>query len=131
MSSNNQNEPIDPNSDVYLAFNPNQFFYVSFANDVPNDSSCNTYLNSENKCSKITTNSSIEELSDCYQEQLCANKQYAEKINKLQNNHLGSGQGYNDITRIYDYEYEKTFNYVFSILFLIGAIYYTKNSSTT
>jgi hypothetical protein len=129
MSSN---LPIDPKSDVYLAFNPNQFFYVSFAGDVPSDSSCkDDYLTSNNdKCSSITRNSNADAISECYKQQLCTNKKYANQINQLQNNHLGSGQNYQDTLKIYDNEYDKTINYVFSILFLIGAIYYTKTSST-
>jgi hypothetical protein len=128
MSSN---PPIDPKSDVYLAFNPNQFFYVSFNQDVPTDSSCKTSLESnDNKCSRIKNDSSIADITACYQQQLCTNKQYAGQINQLQNNHLGSGQGYQDVLKMYDNEYDKTINYVVSILFLIGAIYYTKTSLT-
>lgn len=116
----------DAKTDIIVAYNPTQFYYVSATADIP--AKCDNYLETD-YCKRIDNNSTLSDLSNCYLKQICLNKKYANEINNLQNNHLGSGQGYNDIIKLYDSEYDKTLNFVLSIVFLIGAIYYTKNSS--
>lgn len=62
----------------------------------------------------------------CYKTEVCKNKKNAEEIYKLQNDHLGSNQKYEDATKLYNNEYTKMFNLSLGIIGIIGIIFYTK-----
>ena len=62
---------------------------------------------------------------NCYKKELCNNKKNATEINRLQNNHLGSDQNYENTKSIYTNQYMKTVNVSIGIIFLLLAIYYS------
>jgi hypothetical protein len=62
---------------------------------------------------------------NCYKKELCNNKKNAIEINRLQNNHLGSDQNYENTKAIYTNQYMKTVNLSIGVIFLLLAIYYS------
>lgn len=62
---------------------------------------------------------------NCYKKELCKNKTNATEINRLQNNHLGSDQNYENTKTIYTNQYMKTVNLSVGVIFLLLAIYYS------
>lgn len=62
---------------------------------------------------------------NCYKKELCNNKKNATEINRLQNNHLGSDQNYENTKAIYTNQYMKTVNLSVGVIFLLLAIYYS------
>lgn len=62
---------------------------------------------------------------NCYKKELCNNKKNATEINRLQNNHLGSDENYENTKAIYTNQYMKTVNLSVGVIFLLLAIYYS------
>ena len=61
---------------------------------------------------------------NCYIKELCLNKKLADKINNIQNNHLGTDEKEKDSDKIYNDEVVKTINISIGIAILLGSIYY-------
>jgi hypothetical protein len=61
---------------------------------------------------------------NCYAKELCLNKELADKINNIQNNHLGTDEKEKDTNKVYNNELFKTFNLSVGIAILAGSIYY-------
>ena len=64
--------------------------------------------------------------SNCYKKELCKNKDNAQRIQKIQNNHLGSDQNFNDTMTLYKKEYAKMVNLSVGILVIAIVIFYSK-----
>ena len=111
-------------SDIIVGFSPNDFYYVNANVDMPptldacpsiTRDSCDT------KYDEDTAN-----MHDCYLMELCKNKENADSIQKMKNNHLGSDQNYLNMKNIYMNEYMKTIHYSAAIILLVGIIFYSK-----
>ena len=113
---------------ITVAYNPNDFFYVTALNSMSEkfnnsiNSNCenidrNTY--SRTKCSTLTDTNR----SNCYENELCINKSNAKKINSLQTNHDGSSERRNDKNVDYNRELLKSYNLGIGIVG-IGAMFY-------
>ena len=63
---------------------------------------------------------------NCYRKELCKNKENAQRIQQIQNNHLGSDQNYHDTLTLYKNEYAKMVNLSVGILAIIAVIFYSK-----
>jgi hypothetical protein len=113
---------------ITIKLSNNDFFYVS-AKDMPNDGSCNdTYLETESgNCvpSDVSYNWT-DNSSNCYKKELCKNKEKANEINNLQNNHLGTDQNYLNSKVIYSVELRRGISLSIGILILFGTIIYSK-----
>jgi len=64
--------------------------------------------------------------ANCYKKELCKNKANAQRIQKIQNNHLGSDQNFNDTMTLYKNEYAKMVNLSVGILVIAIVIFYSK-----
>jgi hypothetical protein len=63
---------------------------------------------------------------NCYKKELCKNKENADIVYNLQNNHLGIDKNYEDINILYTNQYIKTFQLSVGILALLVTIFYSK-----
>lgn len=115
-------------SSVIIDYSPNDFFYIKANNIMPSDASCNdTYFLIYDTSCNISTDSTSKWVTDfsmnCYKKELCKNKINANKLNTLQNNHLGSDQNYINTKDIYMNEYVKSVNLIVGILVTSFLIY--------
>jgi hypothetical protein len=113
---------------ITIAYNPNDFFYVtalnSSGNPFNNSDNTNCQINrstyGRNECS--STNST-DYKSKCYENELCINKSNAKKINSLQTNHDGSSERRNDKNVDYNRELLRSYNLGIGIVG-VGAMFY-------
>lgn len=63
---------------------------------------------------------------NCLQKERCINRENAEKLYKLQNDHLGSDGKYEDTEKLYKNEYIKTFNLSIGIIGILAVLFYSK-----
>lgn len=110
---------------ITVAYNPNDFFYVTALN-----SDGNKFNNSNNtNCSidRTTYNrskcSELDDKSSCYNNELCINKSNALKINSLQSNHDGSNERNSDKNVDYNRELLRSYNLGIGIVG-VGAMFY-------
>jgi hypothetical protein len=113
---------------ITIAYNPNDFFYVTALN-----SDDKTFNNSDNtNCDNINRTTynrkNCYPLTDdnrrqCYDNELCINKSNAKKINSLQTNHDGSSERRNDKNVDYNRELLKSYNLGIGIVG-VGAMLY-------
>ena len=117
-------------ADILIGYNKNDFLYV-LSNNMPTKKSCNdTYykIMDSNCVPDITEGSSwnTDFSYNCLKKEQCKNRENAEKIYKLQNDHLGSDAKYEDFKKLYETEYIKTFNLGIGIIGIIAVLFYTK-----
>jgi hypothetical protein len=125
-------------SNVVISYSPNDFFYVKFdeqnnSSTIDNkvcdrlkpydswDTSCNT-----DNYDSIGTNGT-DNKNDCNLKELCKNKEKAEELQLIQNNHSGSGQNYLDTKDSYNTAFLRLFNLGVGIFIIIGLIYKNRN----
>ena len=63
---------------------------------------------------------------NCYKKELCNNKEKANTIYNIQNNHLGIDKNYQDMNLLYTNQYTKTIQLSVGILALLVTIFYSK-----
>jgi hypothetical protein len=63
---------------------------------------------------------------NCYKKELCHNRELADEITKMQEDHLGTEENYNNSKASYNNELLKTGNLTMGILGLMILIYYTR-----
>lgn len=63
---------------------------------------------------------------NCYKKELCKNKENANKIYNIQNNHLGIDKNHQDMNLLYINQYTKTIQLSVGILALLVTIFYSK-----
>jgi hypothetical protein len=129
MSGSSSNHDINTSGQITIAYSPTDFHYVMANEAVPTDTECqNTYttvLIPDTDC--IPTDSNWNANKDkCLKKELCKNKENAQRIQQIQNNHLGSDQIYNDTLTLYKNEYAKMVNLSVGILAIIAVIFYSK-----
>jgi len=122
-------------SNVVISYSPNDFFYVKF--DEQNNSStidnnvCNPlkpYDILDTKCNTDNYNSNgTNDKINCNLKELCKNKEKAEELQLIQNNHSGSGQNYLDTKDSYNTAFLRLFNLGVGIFIIIGLIYKNRN----
>ena len=113
---------------ITVAYNPNDFFYVTALNSYGNAfyNSNNTNCDEIDRTTYNRTNCST--LTDtnresCYENELCINKSNAKKINQLQSNHDGSSERRNDKNVDYNRELLRSYNLGIGIVG-VGAMFY-------
>jgi hypothetical protein len=121
-------------SNVVISYSPNDFFYVKF--DEQNNSStidnnlCSPlkpYANWDTSCNTDNYNTSQNNKINCNLKELCKNKEKAEELQLIQNNHSGSGQNYLDTKDSYNTAFLRLFNLGVGIFIIIGLIYKNRN----
>jgi hypothetical protein len=113
---------------VTVAYSPNDFYYVSSnvdlsicssANAASLDASCCTSVEDKTNCSYYNSNKEV-----CYKHEVCKNKDNALLANKMDNNHSGADERYNNTKKQYEYEIMKTVNISSGIaIFAVATIY--------
>lgn len=122
--------------DISIGYNTRDFFYTIVGINMPTDEQCNNPTTGyktipDEKCIFIdstgTTGSLWQDMSlNCYNKELCMNKDLALKINSIENKHLGSAQNVVNSQKLYNNEILKSINLVGGIISLIMIIYYVK-----
>jgi hypothetical protein len=122
-------------SNVVISYSPNDFFYVKF--DEQNNSStidnsvCKDlipYDSWDTKCNTDNYDSNVtNDKINCNLKELCKNKEKAEELQLIQNNHSGSGQNYLDTKDRYNTAFLRLFNLGVGIFIIIGLIYKNRN----
>ena len=114
---------------ITVGYSPTDFYYVMANEAVPTDADCHniytTVLIPDASC--VPTDSHWATNKDsCLKKELCKNKDNAQRIQKIQNNHLGSDQNFNDTMTLYKNEYAKMVNLSVGILVIAIVIFYSK-----
>ena len=121
---------------VEIAYNPNDFYYVSSGlYDEIKDDKCPTYLKNkqtwDTTCCTDTLNKSscaTWNVSNCYEFELCKNKEYADIVNNLENNNGGADERQSNYNNKYQNEIIKTINISASILLITYlSVYFFKS----
>ena len=63
---------------------------------------------------------------NCLQKERCKNRENAESLYKLQNDHLGSDGKYEDTQKLYKNEYMKTIHLSIGIIGILTVLFYSK-----
>ena len=126
---------------ITIAYNPNDFFYVTALNSSGNifnsdNTNCNDIVDittyNRTYCSPLidsnitncyTLNANDANIKNCYDNELCINKFNANKINQLQSNHDGSSERRNDKNVDYNRELLRSYNLGIGIVG-VGAMFY-------
>jgi hypothetical protein len=87
------------------------------------DEKCCVNVNNKIQCSSVWKDVALE----CYNYELCKNKQYADLANHMANNNAGSDERYNNIQKQFQNEILKSVNIVASIAIISYlSVYYFK-----
>ena len=118
------------NTDIVVGYNKNDFLYV-LSNNMPTKETCNdTYYKivDENCIPNISADSSwnTDFSYNCLQKERCKNRENAESLYKLQNDHLGSDGKYEDTQKLYKNEYMKTIHLSIGIIGILTVLFYSK-----
>jgi len=114
---------------ITVGYSPTDFYYVMANEAVPTDVQCQTQYTTVliPDASCIPTDSHwATNKDDCLKKELCKNKANAQRIQNIQNNHLGSDQHFNDTMTLYKNEYAKMVNLSVGILVIAIVIFYSK-----
>jgi len=121
-------------SNVVLSYSPNDFFYVKFSeqnnNSILGNTDCEPlkpYENWDVSCNKDNYNVNTINKINCNLKELCKNKEKAEKLQTIQNNHNGSDQNYLDTNETFNTAFIKNVNLGIGMIILIGLFYKMRN----
>jgi PPE-repeat protein len=64
--------------------------------------------------------------TNCYNQEYCTNKTYANQLQTHSQKYLGKNQEYNDMSQIYNSEYIKSVNLMVGIIGVLSFIFYNK-----
>jgi len=116
---------MDSTRNIVVGFSPTDFYYVTAATS---DTTIPSILAN---CSSTTqpscgdpVNVTAENSMNCYQKEVCINKQTAQWIQNYQNKHSGSDQNYVDTKSIYNSTLQGTANLGIGIFATIVYIYF-------
>lgn len=118
-------------SHTYLiGYNKNDFFYnsssLNISENLPTISDCSNMDANDTIYWDTSCNANVlseDNIQPCIKRELCLNRQYGEKIIKLQNNHYGADQNYLDTKQIYYFQYLQSINLGIGIIAILYAIY--------
>jgi hypothetical protein len=113
---------------VEIAYNPNDFYYVSSGvyDDVKDI--CPNYLGENkprwesycctDKSDKLSCGKWDEKKTNCFEFEVCKNKEYADLANNLENNNGGANERHRNLQNQYQNEMMKTINISAGILLI-------------
>ena len=108
-----------------MQYYPTDFFYSTNANDMPNGFEGCTILSEEtenivcNKSKNSGATISSDNMSKCYQKELCKNQTVVNKLYQLRNSHYKSQEQYENLKQKYNFEIVKTVNLLIGIVFAV------------
>lgn len=110
---------------VEIAYNPNDFYYVSSGKYDSIKDVCPNYLKDKAQWDKDCCTDNPDKLTcpkwnntKCYEFEVCKNKEYADLANILENNNGGSNERQRNYKKQYQNEIIKTINISASILII-------------
>ena len=107
--------------DVFVAYNSNDFYYktTDFKDDFCHSHKCSNDI-IKNPNTLLITNLNEKQ---CYEKEICINKQQSEILQKKQLMHSSSDGRYNDTENLYTYSLLNTFNLGIGLVSIIYSIY--------
>jgi hypothetical protein len=112
---------------TYIGFNKTDFLYYQYQNETMSDCSNSVY---DTTCAtNIFSNTSGYETTsqkyiDCYNGELCRNKQYADQINSITTSQTDSTKRVLDAESKFNMEVIKTVNYTMGIGLIVFTIFF-------
>lgn len=113
---------------VEIAYNPNDFYYISSGVYDDIKDICPNYLGDQraqwesncctDKPDKSLTSCPTWNAEKCYNFEVCKNKEYAGLVNNLENNNGGANERHRNLQNQYQNEVMKTINISASILLI-------------
>jgi hypothetical protein len=110
---------------VEIAYNPNDFYYVSSGKYDSIKAVCPNYLNDKQQWDRDCCTDTPDKLScpnwdntKCYEFEVCKNKEYADLANILENKNGGANERQSNYKKQYQNEVIKTINISASILII-------------
>ena len=108
-------------SDILIEYNKNDFLYVlTDPKQLPSKERCKLYDTFDS--SGCSSNPS----EDCINHEICKNRDNANEIYQLQNNHLGSNVKLEDTNKMYKNEYIRSIHLTIGIIGIAAFIFYSK-----
>jgi hypothetical protein len=105
-----------------LSYDPYNFYYSTNRQDLPDKKTCDELIEQhDNETLKCDQD---EKLRQCYQYELCKNKNLANEMFERRNNHITSDASYDHLHLKYQYAVLKTVNLSVGIIGSIIFIYY-------
>mgnify|MGYP001185416535 CR=1 FL=1 len=105
-----------------LNYTPYDFFYSTNRGDLPNETMCGV-LEHQIKEGSINCENN-DNMLNCYQHELCKNKDLVNKMYKQRNDHATSNKSYDNLLMKYNYGILKTINLSVGIVGSLVFIYY-------
>ena len=114
--------------DIIVGYNKNDFFYVNAedtANQQLTSSDCTFSVGLHDPIWDISCNSThfVDNSANCLTRGLCINKEYAGKLQSMQQNHSGAGEQYDNAKRVYNQTFAHTLNLGSGIIVLLILMY--------
>jgi hypothetical protein len=114
-------------SDIIVGYNKNDFFYVNAenTNGILSASDCTFDVDLHNTIWDTSCNEThfVDNSANCLKKELCINKEYANTIKHMQQNHSGADEKYENAKQVYDQTFARTLNLGGGILVLLMLIY--------
>ena len=128
------NETLDTHK-LLVSFNKNDFWYnrpvVGVSDNMPILDTCSRNDVYDHPKWKNYCDTNFKKYDqDCIRRELCLNRDYADKVDKLQNNHNGSDQNYLDVKNKYSYGFLQSINLgvgVIGVVYIIYSFYKNRN----
>jgi hypothetical protein len=105
-----------------LNYTPYDFFYSTKRKDLPNENQCKV-LEEEHKLNAFKCDDDSN-LDKCYKYELCNNNNLVKTMYDKRNNHLTSGESYEDLHTKYNFAILKTLNLSAGIIGTLVFIYH-------
>jgi hypothetical protein len=114
-------------SDIIVGYNKNDFFYVNAETNGGEltANKCTMNISIHDPIWDVSCNAKnfVDNSANCMLKELCINKEYANKIKSMQQNHSGSDEQYENARQVYDQTFARTLNLGSGILVLIFLMY--------
>jgi hypothetical protein len=114
-------------SDIIVGYNKNDFFYVNAEtkSGALTATNCTMNVGLHDPIWDVSCNATnfVDNSANCMVKELCINKEYANKIKSMQQNHSGADEQYENAKQVYDQTFAHTLNLGSGILVLLLLMY--------
>lgn len=114
-------------SDIIVGYNKNDFFYVNAETNsgALTAANCTMNVGLHDPIWDVSCNAKhfVDNSANCMVKELCINKEYANKIKSMQQNHSGADEQYENAKQVYDQTFARTLNLGSGIIVLLLLMY--------
>jgi len=114
-------------SDIIVGYNKNDFFYVNAETNsgALTAANCTMNVGLHDPIWDVSCNATnfVDNSANCMIKELCINKEYANKIKSMQQNHSGADEQYENAKQVYDQTFARTLNLGSGIIVLLLLMY--------